>query len=267
MALDFNGTFPESLVVEQPIAWDALKPAKVDAPTPPASQCAGCAVRRMCLPAGLADWEERGFSSVRIGRRRVRKGQALCREGDPFHFMYAVRCGTFKAAAAKRDGGEQVTAFHLPGELMGFDAASVQRHPTTLTAIEDSEVCCVPYSQLSDASGELRTLRTRLVQLASTELVRDHQLLMLISNTHTEARVAAFLLGMSKRMQERGYSPSEFLLRMTRAEIGSYLGTTLETVSRCLSAFARRGFITVRKRRIQLLDVPALTRAFECEMP
>jgi CRP/FNR family transcriptional regulator len=274
MALDFTeGAAAESAACEQPIVWERLSPAssgpgtRAAAAALPAAPCASCGVRALCLPAGMAEWEARGLSSVTIGRRRIKKGQVVCREGDAFHFMYAVRFGTFKAVVAKRDGGEQVTTFHLPGELMGFDAAADGRHPSSLVALEDSEVCSLPYAQLSDASGEIRNLRMRLIQLASTELVRDHRLLMLISNTHSEARVAAFLLHMSQRMRERGYSSSEFLLRMTRGEIGSYLGTTLETVSRCLSSFARRGFIEVRKRRIQLVDVAGLTQAFELDMP
>jgi CRP/FNR family transcriptional regulator len=150
---------------------------------------------------------------------------------------------------------------------MGFDATVSNRHPTTATALEDAEACALPYSQLTDACAEERSLRMQMLRLAGAELVRDQRLLALIAHTHSEQRVAAFLLSLSQRMRERGFSPSDFLLRMTRAEIGSYLGTTLETVSRSLSAFARRGFITVRRRQIHLADLDALRAEFETDLP
>ena len=233
----------------------------------PPLRCLGCSARRHCLPAGMNEEEALCLRTVTIGRRRVRKGQAIYREGDRFLFMYAVRFGTFKSTVTLHNGSDQVTGFHLPGDIMGFDATFSGQHPTSATALEDAEVCVLPYSQLTDACGEERALRMQLIRMAGGELVRDQRLLALIANTHSEQRVAAFLLSLSQRMQERGFSPSEFLLRMTRAEIGSYLGTTLETVSRSLSSFARRGFITVRRREIHLVDCQALRAEFETELP
>lgn len=246
--------------------------ARAAAPAPglasgPAPQCAGCPVRGMCLPSGMAEWEAPTLRGLLIGRRRVRKGQTVYREGDRFLFMYAVRFGTFKSSIALKDGGEQVTAFHLPGEIMGLDGTASGEHPTTVTALEDAEVCAVPYAQLTDGSADLRNLRQQVMRMVGTELVRDQRLLTLVARTHSEERVAAFLLHLSQRMQDRGYSSSDFLLRMTRADMGSYLGTTLETVSRCLSAFARRGFLKVRKRRIQLVNIEGLRTAFETRLP
>ncbi|GAB3773016.1 fumarate/nitrate reduction transcriptional regulator Fnr [Ramlibacter monticola] len=242
-------------------------PARTPSRAAPAPQCVGCGARQRCLPAGLSEHEARCLHAVTIGRRRVRKGQALYREGERFLFLYAVRFGTFKSTAMLNSGSDQVTGFHLPGDVMGFDATVSNRHPTTATALEDAEACALPYSQLTDACAEERSLRMQMLRLAGAELVRDQRLLALIAHTHSEQRVAAFLLSLSQRMRERGFSPSDFLLRMTRAEIGSYLGTTLETVSRSLSAFARRGFITVRRRQIHLADLDALRAEFETDLP
>jgi CRP/FNR family transcriptional regulator, anaerobic regulatory protein len=253
-----------------PCAW--APPEELPAHGPPphtgsAPQCLECSARSRCIPAGMTDPEARCLSGITIGRRRVRKGQAIYRENDRFLFMYAVHFGTFKSAVMLNNGADQVTGFHLPGDMMGFDATVSGRHPTTATALEDAEVCVLPYSQLTDACGNQRGLRMQVIRMACAELVRDHRLLALIANTHSEQRVAAFLVGLSDRMRERGFSPSEFLLRMTRAEIGSYLGTTLETVSRSLSAFARRGFITVHRREIHLVDIDALRAEFEPGLP
>lgn len=263
--MDFTTTPAESPRTIPIVADFAVRSA---APPAPAShQCLACSARHRCLPAGMTDREAACLTGMTIARRRVRKGQAIFRQGDRFLFLYAVRFGTFKSTMMLHSGGDQVTAFHLPGDVMGFDGTDSGRHPTTATALEDGEVCVLPYSQLTDACADVRALRVHVMGMAGAELVRDQRLLALIANTHSEQRVAAFLLGLSQRMRERGFSPSDFLLRMTRAEIGSYLGTTLETVSRSLSAFARRGFITVRRRQIHLVDIDSLRAEFEPELP
>lgn len=225
-------------------------------------RCLSCSARQRCLPAGTEPGDTQWLHSVTIAQRRVRKGQPIYREGERFLFLYAVHSGTFKSSMMLNDGADQVTGFHLPGEIMGFDATGSGRHPTTATALEDAEVCVLPYSQLTDACAGARSLRMQILRLAGAELVREQRLLALIAHTHPDQRVAGFLLGLSQRMRERGFSPNDFLLRMTRADMGSYLATTLETVSRSLSAFARRGFITVRRRQIHLADVEALRAEF-----
>jgi CRP/FNR family transcriptional regulator, anaerobic regulatory protein len=243
-------------------------PVKVRSATPgPSTDCGSCRAQTRCLAAGLGESENHCLGQLTIGRRRVRKGQTVFRQGERFLFMYAVRFGTLKSTLTMKSGCEQVTAFHLPGELLGFDAMGSGKHPTTLSALEDTEVCAIPYLQLVDAAAELRSLRMGVMQMAGAELVREQRLLALIANSHSEERVAAFLLNLSQRMKERGFSSTEFLLRMTRAEIGSYLGTTLETVSRSLSAFARRGYINVRRRKIQLVDTDSMMAEFEAAMP
>jgi CRP/FNR family transcriptional regulator, anaerobic regulatory protein len=227
-------------------------------PVCPPNECAGCPAASRCVTNGSTARESASFARLPLGRRRVRKAQSIYRIGDRFHFMYAVRFGSLKSSTALPDGTEQVVGFHLPGDVVGFDAVATGEHQTTLTALESSEICAIPYSQLSDASAEFRTMRERVMQFAGAELVREHKLLALIAHSHTEERVAAFLVQLSDRMHERGYSPRDFILRMTRAEIGSYLGTTLETVSRALSAFARRGIVKVDRRHIHVLDMDAL---------
>lgn len=265
--MDFStSTLATGTAVRLPLPEPGHFPAPAAA-RPAAAQCMDCSVRTRCLPGGMNEREAQCLCSITIGRRRVRKGQVIYRENDNFLFMYAVRCGTFKSTVMLNNGADQVTGFHLPGDVLGFDGTVSGRHPTTATALEDAEVCVVPYSQLTDACADVRGLRMQILRMAGTELVRDQRLLALIANTHSEQRVAAFLVGLSDRMRERGFSPHEFLLRMTRADIGSYLGTTLETVSRSLSAFARRGFITVRRREIHLVDIDALRAEFESALP
>ncbi|HET8744407.1 MAG TPA: cyclic nucleotide-binding domain-containing protein, partial [Ramlibacter sp.] len=212
-----------------PPAWTPLQRLPSKQPTAPRTivQCLDCAARARCLPGGMSEREAGCLAHITIGRRRVRRGQAVYHANDRFLFMYAVRFGTFKSTVMLNNGADQVTGFHLPGDVMGFDATVSGRHPSTAIALEDAEVCVLPYSQLTDACAEQRSLRMQVIRMVSAELVRDQRLLALIATTNSEQRVAAFLVGLSDRMRERGYSPSDFLLRMTRAEIGSYLGTTL----------------------------------------
>ncbi|GAB3663414.1 helix-turn-helix domain-containing protein [Ramlibacter alkalitolerans] len=245
-----------------------LRQLATDGPPPGSgatAPCVACPASRHCLPAGLGDRDARCLGRLTIARRRVRKGHAIFRENEHFLFLYAVRFGIFKSTLTLDAGAEQITGFHLPGDVIGFDATPSGRHPTTARALEDAEVCVLPYGQLTDACAGQRDLLMRVLRLAGAELERDHRLLALIVHTHSEQRVAAFLVGLSDRLRERGFSPSDFLLRMTRAEIGSYLGTTLETVSRSLSAFARRGFITVHRREIHLVNIEALRAEFEAK--
>lgn len=230
--------------------------------------CATCPVANFCLPAGLDDPQRAELAGLLIGRKRVRAGRDLCRQADPFWSLYAVRAGSFKASVYLPDGREIVTSFFMAGDVMGLDAIADRQYPCTLTALEDSEACVIPYRQLLEVSeGASSALRERVQRLLSVELARDRRLKLLLTQSHAEARVAAFLLMISARMQARGYSPTEFQLRMSRADIGSYLGLTLETVSRALSACEARGWTEVRKKRVKLIAPAQLRALCEAELP
>ena len=231
-------------------------------PSLPQAPCATCSVRHLCMPRGLTEPTMQVLDGLLIGRHRLRKGQKLYRQGDDFQFLYAVRFGTFKASFPQCDGSEHVTAFHLPGDIMGFDGMAQGMHPTTVTALEAAEACAIPFAPLMEACAESRELRLRVAQLMGAQLIREYRTSDLIARRRTEERVAGFLLQLAEWMRERGYSPREFQLRMSRADIGSYLGTTVETVSRSLSQFAREGLITVRSRRIALVRAETLRTSY-----
>ncbi len=236
----------------------ALSPAAA----PGHSTCDTCLVRHVCLPSWVEPGAHTPLERTPIARRRLRKGQSVFRDGERCEFIYAVRYGSFKSVASLRDGREQVMSFHLPGELFGFDGLATGKHPTSVRAIEDAEVCVLPYAELSEAAGESRSVLHHLTSTLSAELVRERHVAALIASTRSEERVATFLLNLSERLHARGYSASAFQLRMTREEIGSYLGATLETVSRCLSSLARQGFVTVRRRQIEIIDPEGLRASY-----
>jgi len=232
--------------------------ALVDAATATRSACSTCMVRHVCLPSWAEPGAQAPLERTPIARRRLRKGQAVFHEGERCEYIYAARFGSFKSVASLNDGREQVMAFHLPGEMFGFDGLATGKQPTTVSALEDAEVCVLPYAQLSEAAGSSRSVLNHLTSTLCAELVNERRVAALIANTRSEERVAAFLLNLAQRLRERGYSSRAFQLRMTREEIGSYLGATLETVSRCLSSLSRQGFVHVHRRQIEIVDPEGL---------
>ena len=230
------------------------------------SLCSSCHLRELCLPCGMEVDDVERLDKLMFTRRRLTAGQSLYREGDRFQSIYAVRSGTFKSRLELADGREQVSGFHLGGELMGLDGVAQGKHASSATALEDAEVCAIPYSHLCELSATHPGMQHIVNRLMSREIVREHSLMLLLGSMNAEERLAAFLLNMSQRLKARGYSASEFHLRMSRAEIGSYLGLKLETVSRTFSAFQQQGLLEVDKRHIRILDLEALARALEARM-
>ena len=223
--------------------------------------CGTCPMSYLCLPGALDERSRKLLDSLLIGRKRLRKGQKLYREGDPFYFLHAVRFGTVKSSFRLSDGSEHVNAFHLTGSVIGFDGLADGCHPTTATALENTESCAIPYDRLMDVCSESPELRERVFRLMGAELVREQRSASLVARRRAEERVAAFLLEFAQSMGDRGYSQREFHVRMSRADLGSHLGTSLETVSRTLSQFARDGFIRVHSRHIEILDSEGLRKA------
>lgn len=226
--------------------------------------CSTCHLRELCLPCGLNVNDVDALDRLGFGRRKVMAGETLFTEGNRFTFVYAVRTGTFKSSLMLSDGREQVSGFHMAGELLGLDGVASGKHASTSTALEDTEVCAIPYASLSElAATGGSEMQQMVMRLMSREIVREHSLMLLLGSMSADERLAAFLLNLSQRMKARGFSAREFHLRMSRAEIGSYLGLKLETVSRSFSAFQRQGLLEVDKRHIRITDIDGLTQAFE----
>ncbi|SAL36736.1 Crp/Fnr family transcriptional regulator [Caballeronia choica] len=224
------------------------------------ARCSGCSMRRVCVPADLSAVEFARLDSIIGSTRVVRRGKMLYRAGDPFHSIYAVRTGCFKTLLTHRDGQEQVTGFHLPGDTLGLDGVFDDRHGSDAIALEDSTVCIIPFDLLELLCREVKAMQHHIHRLMSGEIVRESGLMMLLGTMTAEQRVAAFLLNLSKRLKARGYSPANFVLRMSREEIGSYLGLKLETVSRMFSRLQKAGIVDARGKEIRILDHEQLER-------
>jgi CRP/FNR family transcriptional regulator len=222
--------------------------------------CSSCSLRELCLPMGLSHDEIEHLDSLVYTRKRVKRGESLYGAGDGFNSLYAVRSGFFKTNVILEDGRDQVTGFHMPGEILGLDGIGTDRHTCNALALEDGEVCVIPFSRLEEVSREVRNLQHQFHKVMSREIVRDQGIMMLLGTMRAEERLAAFLINLSQRFVARGYSPSEFHLRMTREEIGSYLGLKLETVSRIFSRFQEQGLVSVQQKHIRILDTEGLKR-------
>jgi CRP/FNR family transcriptional regulator, anaerobic regulatory protein len=223
-----------------------------------AVSCSKCCLAHVCLPHGLAQSALSDMDELTRVKRRVAKGATLYRTGDAFESLYAVRSGSFKTVGVSRHGDEKVTGLHLPGEVMGLEAINTKRQGYDAIALEDSEVCVVPFAALSNLSMRIPELQQQLLRILSGDISRDQGLMLLLGGMHAEQRLAAFLLSLSRRYQKLGYASTRFSLRMTREEIGSYLGLTLETVSRLFSRFQKDGLLKAHQKEIELENVERL---------
>ena len=222
------------------------------------AHCNSCSMRELCLPVGLEAEAMRELEAVVSSRTRLKKGDALYRAGERFSALYAIRLGSCKTTIPAEDGREQIAGYHMLGDIIGLDGIGTERHGCQAVALEDTEVCVLPFDRLEELARSIPSLQRNLHQLLSREISREQNTMLLLGSMRAEERLAVFLLNLSERYLRRGYSSTEFVLRMTREEIGSYLGLKLETVSRLFSRFQEEGLLQVQGRGLKLLDLPAL---------
>jgi CRP/FNR family transcriptional regulator len=222
--------------------------------------CSNCSLRELCLPIGLTQDELDQLDGLIAVRRTLPRGQTLFHGGDPFRSLYAVRSGFFKSCVTAPEARQQVTGFQMAGDLLGLDGIGGGVHQGEAVALEDSQVCVIPYAELEVLTRASTNLQRTFHRIMSREIVRDHAAMLLMGGLRAEERLAAFLLNLAQRHKARGFSSSALVLRMTRGEIGSYLGLTLETVSRAFSRLQADGLLEVRQRAVRIVDAAALRR-------
>jgi len=216
--------------------------------------CSNCNLRELCMPVGLPSEQMQRLDEIVATRRKLKRGDALFRNGEAFTSLYAIRTGFFKTCITTEDGRDQVTGFQMAGEIMGLDGVAHDQHSCDAIALEDAEVCVMPYERLEDLSREVNALQHHVHKIMSREIVREHGVMLLLGSMRAEERLAAFLLNLVQRLHARGFSQTELVLRMTREEIGSYLGLKLETVSRTFSKFVDEGIVEVKQRHVRIVD-------------
>lgn len=230
-------------------------------------RCSTCMLSALCLPLGMPAAELNKIDELIQERIRLNKGSPLFHLGDEVEAVYALRSGSIKTQLQDASGQIQITGFLLPGEIVGMDGLLNNKQVSHAIALEDSEVCVMRLDDFDRLSTALPMLQTQLRRLMSKEINRSHTIMMTLGALRSEQRLAAFLLSMSDRLTALGYSPYEFILRMSREEIGNFLGLTLETVSRLFSRFAREGLLEIHQRDVKLLNLPALHQLAGTECP
>lgn len=222
--------------------------------------CACCNLQPLCLPIELSSHQWNSVDNLVVTRRKVKRHAALFRNGEKFTNLFAIRTGFFKTSVTSEDGRDQVIGFQMAGEMIGLDGIVNEFHTCDAIALEDAEVCVMPFDRVEELSRKVKPLQHHVYKIMSREIVREHGVMLMLGSMRAEERLAGFLLNLVQRLHARGFSPSALILRMTRQEIGSYLGLKLETVSRTFSRFSADRIVAVRQRHVHILDTEALRR-------
>ena len=222
-------------------------------------RCQSCSLSELCIPYSLNNQELDTLDRIIDRKRPIHKGDKVFSGGEKLQSLFAIRSGTFKTYTIDENGDEQITGFHLPGDLLGFDAIVDNEHPSFAQAMETSMVCEIPYSNLDELSNTMPKLRKQVLRMMSGEIKTDQEMLMLLNHKNAEQRLASFLLSLSNRFSNRNLSSTEFRLTMTRSEIGNYIGLTVETISRLLNRFQKNNLISVSGKLITIHDIDELS--------
>jgi len=222
------------------------------------SVCSNCRQLEVCMPTNPSSDFLKNLDEIVSIRRHIESGDTFYHAGTSFQGLYAVKSGFIKILNHHPDGRLQINGFYMMGEIFGFDGIAMHEHVFTAVAIEDSEICLIPFHSIGQMGQEVERLKHHLYTLMSGEISRNYTMMMLLGSMKAEARLATFLLNLSKRYQMRGYSPMDLILRMTREEIGSFLGIKIETVSRIFSKFQAQGLLKVHLKNIEILDMQLL---------
>ena len=213
--------------------------------------CSTCAFSQACMDEGMdkASLGELHVLVEHIGPFRA--GEHIFREGDPFEAIAAVRAGTVKTYVVDRDGHEHVHGFHLPGEVIGLNAIDSDRYPCNAIALDTVMLCRFSFPKISVLATRLPGLQRQLFRLLSRDIGRAA---LLAGDWSADQRMAAFLVGISRRLAARGFSATRFQLTMPRTDIANYLRLAPETVSRVLRRLQEDGILSVERRELELLQ-------------
>jgi CRP/FNR family transcriptional regulator, anaerobic regulatory protein len=185
----------------------------------------------------------------------LQAGAHAFRQGDDFDAICAVRAGMVKTFTVGRDGREQVLGFHLPGELIGLNAIEDQRYPCNAVALNTVTLCRFSFSGIAELAARLPALQQVLFPSLSRDIGAAERL---GGDWTAEQRRAAVLIGLSRRLQARGFARDRFELTMARTDIANDLRLAPETVSRVLKRFQAEQLVQVHRRDLRLADYERL---------
>lgn len=222
------------------------------------TSCGDCSLNDLCLPVSLDVDKIDALSRIVQRGRPLQRGDVLYQAGTVFTAIYAVRSGALKSTSLSEDGEEQITAFHLPGEIIGLDAITFGSHPSSAEALETSSLCEIPFTQLEDLATVIPQLQQQLLRVMSREIHHEQEMMQALARRTAEQRLAIVLLNLSERFAQRGLSATRFRLPMSRHDLSNYLGLAPETMSRLFKRFVDQDWIVASGREVQLNDLDAL---------
>ena len=249
MLANFNGTNTASIIngTNPRAAFEAQRGGKL-----------WSSLKEVCELLQLPAYAFAGEEDVLFQHVQFKTGQRIHTIGQQFDMLYIVNSGFLKTSLIDDSGNEHVLGFPMKGDMFGMDGIHGMQHTTEATALSSCDIILIPFKTLTTLGRKHPELELALFSAMSRELVREQSMVSMLGSLSSEARVARFLVHLSERFSRLGYSGKQFNLRMTRQEIGSYLGLTLETVSRTFSAFNRIGLIAIDQRAVEIKDAAAL---------
>lgn len=214
--------------------------------------CGSCALHELCLPAGISADDLKQLDAAVRGKRTLDRGSTLYRDGDSFGALYVVRSGSLKTFVQNEVGDQQILGFHLPGEIVGFDAMASNRHVSQAEALERSSICELPYAHLQNVVSEIPALYRQLMRVISREVIEEHKHLVMMGKQQAQEKLAIFLESLSDRYVRLHRDGTTLTLSMSRYDIANYLGLVVETISRLFTRMEEMGILEVNRKLVRI---------------
>ena len=240
-----------------------LRDRKAKLPGDSPLSCSSCHIRNLCLPQDIGRENLNEFNESVQLRKMVKRGEQIISAGAIFHSIFAIRTGSFKTFIHTENGHGHLTGFQMAGSSIGLDGIGKSKYASDATALEDSNVCVIPFNEIEKLSHRFPEFQRRLFITMSDEITREGSNMVLFSQMNADQRLAIFIFELLAKLKNRGFSGKELNLRMTRLEIGQHLGLTMETISRTFSRFAKNEVLKINGRHITIIDKPSLERICE----
>lgn len=236
-------------------------PAQNSAVSPSFLKCSQCSLGKLCLPVGLDAQDMASLESIIESSSPYKENQSVYEAEQRFDRIYAVKSGMFKTVVIDANGNEHIVGFHLPGELFGLDAIYPQKYISTAVSLGTSSVCGINYNDLEGLAGKLPSLQRQLFSLMSKEV---HTSQSMTVEHAADQKLAGFILALSSRYKQRGYSETRINLMMPRRDIANHLNMAAETVSRLFKRFQKEGLLEIKRTDLQIINMEGLKQLAGC---
>lgn len=251
-------TMPLTEVSQTARPFDVIKTPLAGSKNTP-HDCHSCDPRGGCLAEKMMEFQGQ-VDQVRQNSRVYKPSEHIFREGEDSTGLYVIKSGSVKLYLTTEDGEEQVLGFYMRGDVLGLDGQQNLPRNSSAIALETTSICKLPLSHMSD-----RGIGRGYPELVAEQMVRDHNLVLMLARKDADGRLASFLFDLSRRFEKSGYSSTAFNLSMSRQDIGSYLGLAIETVSRTLTRFQDSGLLKASRRKLEILEFDRLKQVAGCQ--